>query len=419
MKNNYLFNATVCILGILILSIHIISLIIKKGKRKDELCLLDFFAFTTIHFSLYLLFTIIKMYYSNNILAISFYTSFFIMNNIEIFLLYRYVRNFISFNDKINKTLNLINIFSFLIFVFLDIVNIFTGIFFISKNGEYIRTKTMFISFGYQAIMLSIIFVTSLIHRRLKKLSKVAFSLYCLLPTVAIILQIIFKGYAVAYASIIISAEILFVFLTVEKNLELSLEKEKTQEAQIKIMISQIQPHFIYNSLSAISTLIEIDQKKAQTALDEFTEYLRSNLSALTETKLIPFEDELKHIQTYIDLEKLRFENRINVNYDLKITNYNVPALSIQPIVENAIKHGILKKLSGGTVNIITEENDESIIIKIIDDGIGFNMNDIKEDNKHFGINNIKYRINKMCNGDVLINSELNKGTTVIIIFNK
>jgi len=184
--------------------------------------------------------------------------------------------------------------------------------------------------------------------------------------------------------------------------------------------MSQIQPHFVYNALSSISTLITIEPEKAQNALDNFTEYLRHNLSSLTATKLIPFEDELKHIKTYVSLEKLRFKDRINVTYDIQVKDFMVPPLSLQPIVENAIKHGILKKSEGGKVILKTYETDSSYIVEISDDGIGFYADNFKdENNKHFGINNIKHRIKNMTNGDIVINSEIGKGTKVIVTFYK
>ena len=419
MKNSYIFNASVCIIGILIFIVHIISIILKKKKRKDEICLLDFFIFTILHFSIYLAFTFIRMSYSSNGFIIAFYTSFYIMNNIELLLLFRYMKNYTELPNKIDKTLKIINLSSFTIFCILDIINIFTGIFFTAENGVYIRSNTMIISQGYQFIMFAAIFVTAVASKKLNPREKIAFALYCVLPFIAIILQNVFKGYAIAYASIIVAIEVLFVFIGVEKNFQISMQKEKIKDAQINIMLSQIQPHFIYNSLSAISTLITIDPEKAQEALDNFTEYLRRNLSSLTDVKLIPFEDELMHIETYISLEKLRFDDRINVIYDLKTTDFSVPVLSIQPIVENAIKHGILKKVEGGTLKISTYEAEDSYVIVIEDNGVGFNNDDVKKEENHYGIDNIKYRIKNMCNGSLDIKSVINKGTIATITLKK
>ncbi|MBQ9276558.1 MAG: histidine kinase, partial [Clostridia bacterium] len=330
MSNNVIFNVTVCIIGILIFTIHAVNIIIKKQKRKDERSLLDFLVFTIIHFSTYLVFSIVKNYYTSDAYVIAFYTIFYIMNNIEVLLLLRYMLSYVDLETKTIKAIAAVNISLFVAFFVLDIVNIFTGIFFGAENGEYQRSKFMIISQGYQLVVFATVFIVTVFNKKLVAREKISFAIYCLLPAVAIVLQNAFKGYAIAYASIIFAVEILFLFLNVQKNIALSKEEEKNKEAQIKLMLSQIQPHFIYNSLSAISTLITIDPDKAQEALDDFTEYLRHNLSSLTETRLINFKDEMKHIRTYISLEKLRFNDRINIVYDIQTENFSVPPLCIQ-----------------------------------------------------------------------------------------
>ena len=420
MSNNAVFNSTVCLIGILILLIHIVNILVKKDKRRDERSLLDFFIFTAVHFTVYLVFTLIKNNYTSNAYIIGFYTCFYIMNNVEVFMLFKYMKHYVDMPQKTDKILSLINVYLFSVFVVSDLINALTGIYFTAQDGVYIRSNTMIISQGYQFVMFACIFVVAIINKKLTAREKTAFALYCALPLVAIVLQNIFKGYAIGYASIIVAVEILFALLSIEKSLKLSKEEEKNKEAQIKIMLSQIQPHFIYNSLSSISTLILTDPVKAQSALDDFTEYLRRNLSSLTETKLIPFEDELKHIKTYLSLEKMRFGDRINVVFDINVTDFYVPALSIQPIVENAVKHGLLKKLEGGTLTIKSYETSDYYVVKVIDDGVGFNMEEIDfNDNTHFGINNIKYRIEKTCGGNMSIKSQVGEGADVTVTFNK
>ena len=420
MSKESVFNASVCIIGILIILIHVLNIVLKKEKRKDEKTLLIFLIFTALHFGAYLSFTVIKANYTSDPFIIAFYTSFYIMNNVEVFLLVIYALSYIEVKIAKAKAIALINLVLFAIFVILDIVNVFTGFFFTSSGGVYLRSKTMILSQGYQFVAFATIFLVAITNKKLTAGEKTAFAFYCFLPLGAIILQNIFKGYAIAYASIIIAIEILFLFLSAKRNLILAKEEEKNKEARIKIMLSQIQPHFIYNSLSSISTLISINPEKAQTALDNFTEYLRHNLSSLTETRLIPFDDELKHIRSYTELEKMRFGERVNVVYDVQATEFYVPPLCIQPIVENAIKHGILKKIEGGNLTIRSYENDVSYIVEVIDDGVGFNIEDIDfSANRHIGLSNIKYRVEKTCDGEMIINSEIEKGTKVTVIFHK
>lgn len=420
MTANSVFNMTVCIIGIVIFLIHIINLLIKKNRRKDENRLLLFLSFTAFHFAVYLTFTLIKVNYTSDPFVIGFYTVFYIFNNIEMILLFSYVLCYVYLEDRTKKLLFIINHTLFAVFVVFDFVNIFTGVFFTAENGEYLRSKIMFISQGYELIMFVMVFFITMFNKRLVIREKMAFACYCILPLLAIILQNVFKGYAIAYASIIVAIEILFFFVNISKNLQIAEEQEKNKDAQIRIMVSQIQPHFVYNALSSISTLITIDPEKAQKTLDDFTEYLRGNLSSLTETHLISFEDELKHIKTYVELEKVRFDNRLNIIYDIRATDFNIPCLSIQPIVENAIKHGVLQKIEGGTVIIKTYSDRRYCYVVVEDNGVGFDVTQLDFDsNKNIGLKNIKYRIEKMGNGEMTIFSKIDSGTKVTVRFLK
>ena len=116
----------------------------------------------------------------------------------------------------------------------------------------------------------------------------------------------------------------------------------------------------------------------------------------------------------------MRFGDRLNVLYDIKVTDFMLPPLTIQPIVENAIKHGILKKIEGGTLSVKTYETGETYVVEIADNGVGFDMSDVDFDaNKHFGLNNIRYRLAKMRGADLTFESEIGVGTTVIVTFPK
>ena len=420
MSKNAIFNASVCIMGIAILLIHVVNVLIKKNRRKDENVLLSFLLFTVIHFSVYLTYTFLKMNKLSNGVIIGFYTTFYIFNNLEVLFFSAYIKSYTNLKKKLESALVIVNLALFGIYTILDIINIFNGMFFTAVDGEYVRAGTMFIAQGYQFIVLIAAIFVIFFNKNLLLREKIGFGCYCILPGVAIIIQNALPGYAIAYLSIVIAIEILFLFLNVQKNILLTEEKEKNKDSQIRIMMSQIQPHFIYNSLSAISTLITINPDEAQKVLDDFTEYLRHNLSSLTQTHLITFTDELRHIETYVNLEKMRFKGRIKVSYDIKASDFDVPPLSIQPIVENAIKHGLLKTVDGGTIIFKTYETNEAYIVEVIDDGVGFDMDSINyEENKHFGINNIRNRLETMCHGTLDITSEVGKGTKAVITFYK
>ena len=197
------------------------------------------------------------------------------------------------------------------------------------------------------------------------------------------------------------------------------LENELLQ-SQISIMISQIQPHFIYNSLNAIKGLCHIDPELASETIDEFSEYLRGNLESLIINKPVTFDRELRHVKLYLSLEKKRFGDKLNVAYEILADNFLIPALALQPVVENAVRHGVTKREEGGTVTIRTEETDTDVIITVVDDGVGFkSLGPEKDERNHIGISNVKKRLSAMCGGDLRIDSKPGKGTNVVITIPK
>lgn len=194
----------------------------------------------------------------------------------------------------------------------------------------------------------------------------------------------------------------------------------RLQESQISIMLSQIQPHFLYNTLNSIYQLCETNPMRARSLVNSFSEYLRNNLSTLEEPGLITFETELSHVNTYLDIEKVRFEDTLEIEYDIKCVDFSLPVLTVQPIVENAVKHGTSKKRGGGTVRISTREDKESYIIEVFDTGCGFDPAKPKNDGKrHVGIENVKQRLGNMCGGSLSIESTVGKGTLATIIIPK
>ena len=194
----------------------------------------------------------------------------------------------------------------------------------------------------------------------------------------------------------------------------------KLQESRILLMISQIQPHFLYNILNTIYHLCDKDIELAKKAVDKFSTYLRNNIDSLSTTELISFNTELDNIKTYIELEKIRFGEELEIIYDIQTVDFNLPILSIQPLVENAIKHGVSKKRGGGTVTISSCEDDLYYIITIADTGVGYDVNQTLNDGKsHIGIQNVKDRLQSRVEGQLIIESEIGLGTKVVVYIPK
>jgi len=194
-------------------------------------------------------------------------------------------------------------------------------------------------------------------------------------------------------------------------------QKEELVATRLDMMRSQIQPHFIYNSLSAIASLCDIDPAQAKQTTLDFSEYLETNLSSVNEKGTIPFLKELRHVDAYLRIEKTRFGDFIKVEYRLRATDFELPPLTIQPLVENAVKHGLCPSENGGTVIIETMEYPDGWKVCVHDDGVGFdNTPDMK---KGIGIENVRQRIAMQCKGTLTIESEKDVGTIAIMFLPK
>ena len=199
---------------------------------------------------------------------------------------------------------------------------------------------------------------------------------------------------------------------------ELEAEKKilsaELAESRIATMISQIQPHFIYNTLGTIEQLCITEPDAASKLVRNFSLYLRGNFSELDNAKPIMFSQEMNHVKHYTDIEQVRFPD-MTIQYDLRSVEFLLPALSVQPLVENAIKHGLMGLEEGGIVTISAYETDESYVVEVTDDGVGYDMNAGYDETKHVGIKNIRGRIEAMCNGTLTIESKIGSGTKATI----
>ncbi len=207
--------------------------------------------------------------------------------------------------------------------------------------------------------------------------------------------------------------------LLISTQLELSsVENLKTmaKEAELKALQTQINPHFLFNALHTTSFFVRKDPNKAREIIIDLSTYLRYNLE--NSCKLVPLEMELEQVKAYFNIEKARFGEKISLNIDVdeNVKNISIPSLIIQPLVENSIKHGLLKKREGGFVNIIAKKENEGCFITIEDNGIGIDQKiiDNLDDriDKNIGLKNVHNRI-KLIYGKGLIVEKLETGTKI------
>ncbi len=259
--------------------------------------------------------------------------------------------------------------------------------------------------------------------RRRKRLSRkelLAFGGYLLAPTLAMLIQLLFYGlYLIVFGT---SLAALFMFTYIHRDQAeryLQKEKENTQ-LRIDIMLSQIQPHFLYNALGAIGRLCQNDPQ-AKEAINKFSRYLRHNMDSLSQSEPIPFKTELAHTKAYLELEQLRFPGELEVRYDLACADFLLPTLTLQPLVENAVRHGIRGSESGsGTVTVSSRETPEGYEIAVADDGAGFDPNAALPDGEsHIGLRNVRERLQRVSGGTLRIESAPGRGCRATIFIPK
>ena len=311
-------------------------------------------------------------------------------------------------------------------FVLLALTPFTNALYYFDENNGYHRG--VFFPVWYYATVISFAFVVTVYitqHKKIERFIASVIAVAAVLPLIAFIFNFVYTGISVN--NIFVSVTALLLFMLYEKyKTEFAiknvteLEKVKTQlaenrltlaETKNKVLMAQIQPHFINNSLTALLAQC-IEYPKVYKNLSDFTLYLRSNFDALGDTKLITFEKEMESIEAYLALEQANYEDRLNVEYDIELDDFLIPALSVQPLVENAVRHGIATYDKGGTVWIKAHRKDEDVIIEIVDDGSGkSNITPQQSKRKGIGIENSRARIASMTNGSLdIITSD--HGTT-------
>ena len=314
-----------------------------------------------------------------------------------------------------------------LLYAILSAANVFVPVLFhIDANGFYDTGYFDYVSIAAGTILIVTTYMNILFSDcNLKQ--KIALASYELVPAAVMIVSIAFgiNGVdiylpAIADVAMMFPLYIIFFCIYLEQKDEIARKELEQMQMETSLRISQIQPHFLYNCLSSISALCEEDPSLAEKATNTFSDYLRENMSYIGSETPIPFAEEMRHVESYIWLEKLRFADRVNVVYQITYTDFAVPALTVQPLVENAIKHGICKGDGSGTVTISSCENDVSYVVTIADDGVGFVPSEVMNDGKqHIGIESVRKRLQSMVGGSMKVDTAPGRGTNITITIPK
>lgn len=304
----------------------------------------------------------------------------------------------------------------------------FTGLLYtISPENIYARSRYYFLALiGPAAILLCCLLLLYRFRSRFSRRERAALWVYLLTPLAAILLAPFAKDVYVIVQATTVVALTMYIFVLTDQMERYYRQEREAERLKVNLMMSQIQPHFLYNSLGTIQALCRSDPKLAERAVGDFAQFLRHNMRSIESDQPILFRQELSHTQNYLALQKLRFGDDLNIVYDLECESFSLPTLSLQPLVENAVSHGIRQTPSGrGTVTIRTREMEDHYELSVVDDGVGFDPQTLgnpaaaKGKGSHIALINIRARLARICGGSLRIVSAPGMGCTATILIPK
>ena len=316
---------------------------------------------------------------------------------------------FICERKKVSFVFDYIILAVCIIYIILSIISLFNGMLFsFDDNGHFVCGPMYVLVRAFDIISIVIEILLVQLYRSILTLRERIFLLsFGVLPLLSMTLQRFWEPVP-QYMTVTLSLIVIYVLFHGETTRQLA-------DSRISIMLSQIQPHFMHNMLTTIMYMCRTDPEEAEKTVGQFADYLRANMDSLTLKQCIPFETELKHVKTYWSLEEKRFGDKIRAVYDIQENSFMLPSLTIQPIVENAVKHG-MRKGKQLIVTIRTYSDVNNYYVEINDDGRGFDVNTFKNDGKsHIGIKNVQQRLKMMCGGELMVNSVPDQGTDAVI----
>ena len=299
-------------------------------------------------------------------------------------------------------------------FILLGIAQCTTFLYYVTPDNQFIRGSWHpLLTAPLAAIML---FNLAGVIRRRKRLPDkyyVAFLIHLLPMTVATLIHTFIYVPLLVVFGLSLSMLSMFGIILCDQIEQYMRQQREIAHQRASIMVLQMRPHFIFNTMMSIYYLCAQDSKKAQQVTLDFTSYLRKNFSAIASENTIPFANELEHTRAYLAVEQVQFEDSLFVEYDTPHIRFRVPPLTLQPIVENAVKHGMDPDLEPLYVSVVTRDTARGVKITVEDTGPGFAPTD--DDEPNYALKNIRERLKTMCGGTLEIEEREAGGTRVTI----
>ena len=420
LRPSYIIDVSIDITGMILCGVLIFSLANDKpwDIQNRSLFRLIFTLCLLFHFDSLSSFLEGRAEYARGVILSNFLL--FFAETLLIYCFWTYIREELQIDKKKIPVINSICRIALVIELVLDVLNIKFGFFFtVDASGEYVAGSLEGLAELSTFIIYLIIWIVILRAKNRPLREKAILLSFQVFPIIANVLGLIFGDYASVFPSYLFSIMLIYINVFAVRSRKLLEQQAELDKQRTMLMVSQIQPHFLYNVLTTISNLCVTDPEEAEETTVLFSQYLRTNLDSLRKSEPVPFKTELGHIRTYVELEKKRFKDKLNVEIDCPETDFLVPALGLQPIVENSVKHGIRGKDAPGHLKISDRKLDGGVEVIIEDDGVGFDMNaPLPDDGRsHVGMINVKSRLQQMCDAKVTVESSPGKGCKTVIFF--
>ncbi len=287
--------------------------------------------------------------------------------------------------------------------------------YYITPDNQYFRGPLFPLMLSpLAAIML--LNIGSLMAKQKKLSRRIFFALFVyMLPTTILVTLYMFASVDILVTFwMTLCAITMFALILTDNMKQYMQQQRKIAHQHASVMVLQMRPHFIYNTMMGIYYLCDQDPQKAKQVTLDFTTYLRKNFAAIASEDTVPFKDELEHTRAYLAVEQAQFEDSLFVRFDTPHTLFRLPPLTLQPIVENSVKHGLSACTDPIHITVITRQTDSASEIIVEDDGPGFKPVDDNE--PHIALNNIRERLEMMCRGKLEISLREGGGTSVKVI---
>lgn len=292
-------------------------------------------------------------------------------------------------------------------------IGLFTNFFYIvTPDGYFLRTP------WFPLILLPLVIIMFLnivcLIRRRKRLSRrvfIAFLIYLLPMTAFIVVHSFIDIELILFLGVGICAISMYSLIVSEHIMQYLRQQREIANQRASVMVLQMRPHFIYNTMMSIYYLCKQDADKAQQVTLDFTTYLRKNFTAIASENTVPFKEELEHTRAYLAVELAQHEDMLYVKYDTPYTDFRIPPLTLQPLVENAVKHSLDPDGDPLQICVTTRQTDKGCEIIVENNGLDYQPSNDNE--PHTALSNIRQRLEMMCKGEMSIAPREGGGTVV------